>query len=89
MLFRLAVGILSENKSYNFCIFFVNNDFFNRFSVIGCLLYFKTIPERHFSAAKHSVGNTCIDAVADSLGKTFTVFFSANVLSGNVGTVKE
>ena len=75
MLFGFTVGILSENKSYNFRLFFVNNDFFNWLSVIGCLLYLKAIPERHFSAAKHSVGNTCIDAVADTFGKTFTVFF--------------
>lgn len=75
MLFRLAVGILSKNKSDDFRLFVVNNDFFNRLSVICCLLYLKTISERHFSTAKHSVGNTCIDAVADTFGKTFTVFF--------------
>ena len=75
LLFRLAIGILSENKSDDFRLFVVNNDFFNRLSVIYCLLYLKAIPERYFSAAKHSVGNTCIDAVADTFGKTFTVFF--------------
>lgn len=39
------------------------------------VLYFAVFQQCKIKTAKHSVGNARIDAVADTFGKTFTVFF--------------